>query len=91
MQTRLSSVIESITNLAAGMAVSIVIQLVVYPIMDIPVTFKQNIIITLVFTVASLFRSYIIRRIFNGLKIGLKNTRTQHRQFLAKGAVLRKR
>jgi hypothetical protein len=90
MQTRVSSAIESAINLAAGMAVSIAIQLVVYPVLDIPVTFGQNIIITSVFTVASLLRSYIIRRIFNARKSGIKKLRTPPRQFLAKGAALRR-
>ena len=94
MQTRVSSAIESATNLATGMAVSIGIQLVVYPIMDIPVTFKQNIVIMLIFTAASLLRSYIIRRIFNKNYISAQKKRNfahaPTRRFLAKGAVLRK-
>jgi hypothetical protein len=69
MQTRKTSLIESITNTAVGFAVSLGIQLVIYPIMDIPVSFDQNIIITCIFTSASILRGYAVRRCFNGIKI----------------------
>jgi hypothetical protein len=65
MQTRKYSLLESVTNTLVGLLVSFGIQLVIYPAMDIPVRIEQNIIITLVFTGASILRGYIIRRIFN--------------------------
>lgn len=48
-----------------GLLVSFLIQLIIYPVMNIPVRLEQNIIITLVFTGASIGRGYIVRRIFN--------------------------
>lgn len=68
MQTKKYSLIESITNTFAGFIISFIIQLAIYPIMGIPVKFSQNIIITIVFTVASILRGYFIRRIFNKKK-----------------------
>lgn len=65
MQNRTHSLIESVTNTATGFIVSLCIQLVIYPVMDIPVRFHQNLIITTVFTIASIGRGYVIRRIFN--------------------------
>jgi len=65
MQTRRRSLTESITNTVAGFIVSLGIQLIIYPAMGIPVRFSQNIIITLIFTVASIGRGYLIRRVFN--------------------------
>lgn len=65
MQKRKYSLIEAITNTIVGFIVSLLIQLAIYPIMEIPVSFNQNIIITLVFTIASIIRGYIIRRLFN--------------------------
>jgi len=65
MQTKKFSLIESITNTFVGFIISLLIQLIIYPTMGIPVTFKQNIIITVIFTVASILRGYILRRIFN--------------------------
>ena len=68
MQSKKHSLIESAVQTFIGLAVSFVIQLIIYPVMNIPVTFSQNIIITAVFTIASILRGYIIRRIFNRKK-----------------------
>ncbi len=65
MQTRRFSWIEAITNTMVGFIVSLLIQLAIYPIMGILVKFQQNIIITCVFTGASILRGYLIRRFFN--------------------------
>ena len=67
MQTKKQSIIESLTNIVVGLITSFLIQLVIYPILDIPVTLNQNVIITIVFFVVSFVRGYIIRRIFNNL------------------------
>ena len=64
-QTRKKSLIEAITNTVAGLVTSFLIQIVIYPAMGIPVSINQNIIITFVFFVASIVRSYVVRRIFN--------------------------
>lgn len=65
MQSKKYSLIESITNTVVGFLVSLIIQMCIYPIMCIPVTIEQNIIITMVFTAVSILRGYVIRRIFN--------------------------
>ena len=64
-QSKKHSVIESITNTVIGLAVSFLAQLVIYPLMGIVVTIKQNLVITFIFFVLSFVRGYIIRRIFN--------------------------
>jgi high-affinity Fe2+/Pb2+ permease len=68
-QTKKQSLIESITQTIIGMIVSLCIQLVIYDVLNIKVTFTQNLIITFVFLVSSILRGYIIRRIFNNKKI----------------------
>ena len=65
MQSKKQSLIESVTQTVVGLVVSFCIQLVIYPLLNIPVTLSQNVIITAVFFVASIGRGYIIRRIFN--------------------------
>lgn len=65
MQNKKISLLEATINTISGLVVSFIIQLIIYPVMDIPVRIEQNIIITLIFTIASIIRSYIIRRIFN--------------------------
>jgi hypothetical protein len=64
-QTRYQSMLESISQTVIGLAISFGIQAILYPILNIPVTFQQNIIITSVFFFASLLRQYFIRRFFN--------------------------
>ena len=63
-QSRRLSLIESITQTAVGFLVSLLVQLVLYPLMGIPVTFAQNLWITGVFTVVSVGRGYVLRRVF---------------------------
>lgn len=65
MQTKRQSVIESLTNIIVGLITSFLIQLIIYPVLDIPVTINQNIIITIVFFIASFLRGYLLRRFFN--------------------------
>jgi len=65
MQPKKHSLIESITNTLVGFIISLLVQLIIYPVLDIEVKFHQNIIITVVFTVVSIVRGYVIRRYFN--------------------------
>lgn len=65
MQTKKQSAFESVVNIVIGLITSFLIQLIIYPLLDIPVTLNQNIIITIVFFIASFVRGYFIRRYFN--------------------------
>ena len=65
MQTKKNSLIESITQTIIGLFTSIILQMILYQLMGIPVTFKQNIIITIVFFIVSIIRGFIVRRYFN--------------------------
>jgi uncharacterized protein YacL len=67
-QSKKHSAIESITQTVIGLVTSFIIQIILYPILNIPVTFSQNLIITFVFFVASFLRGYVIRRYFNKIK-----------------------
>lgn len=65
-QTRLGSLIEACINTAIGFIVSIALSLVVYPMFGHTFTLAQNFWITVIFTVASIARSYAVRRWSNG-------------------------
>ena len=67
-QSKKLSSIEAITNTVVGLITSFLIQLVIYPTMDIKVSLDQNIIITLVFFIVSFLRGYLLRRLFNKIK-----------------------
>ena len=68
MQTKKQSIIEAVSGTVIGLVTSFLIQIVIYPILDIPVSIGQNVIITLVFFVASIVRGYLVRRLFNMIK-----------------------
>lgn len=65
-QSKLESFVEAKVNMLVGMLVSYILGLIVYPIFGFNVTHTQNLTITVIFTLASLIRTYAIRRIFNG-------------------------
>lgn len=73
MQSKTLSLIEAITSTFTGFFVSICIQLILFPIMGIPVSLSQNFLITSIFTIASILRGYVIRRIFNKFKSWNRN------------------
>lgn len=64
-QTKLSSLLESLTNIAIGYVVALASQLVIFPQFGINVSLETNVLIGAWFTVVSLVRSYVIRRYFN--------------------------
>ena len=67
-QSKKHSAIEALINIIVGLITSFVIQLFLYPLLNIPVTINQNIIITFVFFIVSFVCGYVIRRIFNKFK-----------------------
>jgi len=65
MQSKKYSIIESVTNTVIGLVTSFLIQLIIYPLLNIHVSIGQNVVITFVFLIVSIVRGYVIRRIFN--------------------------
>ena len=66
MQTRKSSVLEAALNTASGFVVAMLVwQLLVAPLFGYHVTLGDNFWLTLIFTVVSIVRNYVWRRIFN--------------------------
>ncbi len=69
MQTKTMSLIETITNIVVGYLIALGVQLLIFPPLGVHLDLHQNIAIALVFTVASILRSYVLRRVFNRLAI----------------------
>lgn len=65
MQTKLQSMIETCVSIAVGLVVSLLSQLIIFPLLGIHTTLGTNIQIVLYFTVISVIRSYWVRRYFN--------------------------
>ena len=61
------SAAESVANVAIGFGIALATQVVVFDALKIPVSLEQNLWIGVVFTVVSLVRSYLLRRMFNRL------------------------
>lgn len=69
MQSRMMSLAEAATNVLVGYLVAIVAQMVVFPWFGLTATLSEHLAIGGVFTVVSIARSYVLRRVFN--RIGL--------------------
>ena len=67
-QTRTMSMVETITNVAIGLIVSFLSQVVIFKLYDIHISLAQNLELTLYFTVVSILRSYALRRFFNSIR-----------------------
>lgn len=68
MQSRFMSAVEACVNVLIGYLVSIVGQIVIFPIFGINVSMVEHAAIGLMFTGISLIRSYMLRRLFNGFR-----------------------
>jgi hypothetical protein len=67
-QSKKFSLFESLMNVAIGYFISLLSQILIFPIFGIKASIKDNILIGLCFTVISIARSYCLRRIFNKIK-----------------------
>ena len=65
MQTKRRSFIEAVTNVLIGYLVAVISNLIVLPLFGYQVSLFDGFAIGVVFTVISLIRSYVIRRVFN--------------------------
>ena len=61
------SFIEAITNVVVGYAVALLTQIISFPIFGLNVSLQDNLVLGVVFTGASLLRSYVLRRLFERL------------------------
>ena len=64
-QSRAMSLIEAATNVIVGYALAIVTQIVVFPWFGIVADMTEHLTIGMAFTVVSLARGYVLRRVFN--------------------------
>ena len=69
-QSRLGSLIESVANIAVGLAVSVVANILVLPHYGYSRGVSEAVQIGAIYTAISLARSYVLRRWFNGLRFG---------------------
>jgi hypothetical protein len=61
------SFIEAFSNITVGYVVSVVMTAIILPAFGLPVSFRDTLGISAAFTVVSLLRNYLLRRMFNRL------------------------
>lgn len=66
-QSRLASLLESCFNILIGFSVSVAANALILPLYGMPFSFSVTFQIGLWFTLISLVRSYLVRRLFNRL------------------------
>lgn len=67
MQLKRHSLLESMVNVAVGYGVALLSQIIIFPLFGINVSLRDNVLIGVFFTIISIVRSYLLRRIFNKL------------------------
>jgi hypothetical protein len=68
-QSRLMSLIESVANVIVGYGVAVVTQVLIFPLFGLHTTLAQNLKMGAVFTVVSIARSYLLRRLFEAIRV----------------------
>jgi len=63
-QTRTMSLIEAATNVIVGYGLAVITQILIFPVFGLHATLAQNLKMGLVFTIVSIARGYVLRRLF---------------------------
>jgi len=63
------SFVEAIANVAVGYGVAVTTQLLVFPVFGLQASLADNLLIGAVFTVVSVGRSYLLRRLFEVVRM----------------------
>lgn len=72
-QSRIMSMIEATTNVVVGYVLAIATQIVVFPWFGIEVVLGAHLAIGLVFVAVSLIRSYLLRRLFEAIRVASRS------------------
>lgn len=63
-QSRFMSLVESLTNVSVGYGIAVLTQVTVFPLFGLHASLTQNLLMGLIFTIVSIARSYVLRRMF---------------------------
>lgn len=67
-QSRTMSLLEAIANVAAGYGVAVATQILIFPVFGLQTTLAQNLKMGALFTVVSIVRSFVLRRMFESIR-----------------------
>ena len=65
MQSKKESLIETLTSVFVGWLIGVILNMLVLPLFDYNITVVDSLWVSLIFTVVSVIRGYVIRRFFN--------------------------
>jgi hypothetical protein len=63
------SFVEAIVNVAVGYGIAVLTQILIFPAFGLHTTLAQNLQMGLVFTGVSICRSFLLRRLFENLRV----------------------
>ena len=66
-QSRTHAMSEAVANVILGYGLAVALQLLLFPAIGLQISVLQSMKIGVLFTVVSLLRSYVLRRLFNRL------------------------
>jgi hypothetical protein len=68
-QSRAMSLVEATANVVVGFGVAVLAQVAVFPLFGLYVSFADNLMIAAIFTAISIARSYVLRRVFEAIRV----------------------
>ncbi len=72
------SLIEAIVNVAVGFGLAIATQMLVFPLFGLHASFADNLALGSIFTGISIARSYLLRRLFEAIRVARVEPAEQH-------------
>ena len=74
-QSRAMSLAEAVANVVVGYVLAIVTQLVVFPMFGIKAALGEHLAIGMAFVAVSLARAYLLRRLFEAIRVASRDDR----------------
>ena len=65
MQSKKESMIETLTNVGIGWFISFIANMLVLPLFGYNINLTDGVLISIIFTIISIVRGYLVRRFFN--------------------------
>ena len=65
MQSKRESLIETLTNVGIGWFISFIANMLVLPLFGYNINLTDGVLISIIFTIISIVRGYVVRRWFN--------------------------
>ena len=67
-QSRVMSLVEAVVNVVVGYGVAVVTQILIFPVFGLHTTLVQNMKMGGIFSLVSLARSFVLRRVFEAFR-----------------------